>query len=280
MSCRDWLYGVAIRGGLIAAAIFVWSNDSYAIGQPNYAAQYYQSKYQQLASVRPPLEGIAKFGGPLDYNSPCQETEAGPYSDLCQQWRMAKAAENQADWSRWQVLLSLLGIGGLIATIIYTHKTFRLTAKTSERELRAYVSLDGGSITLQWDLINGFSVSSHAELKNFGQTPAYDLRLWSKVRVLDAKSPTFDVLEGFGGAIVGPGSIASTQDVTLITPAENQDRIDGRKAFFVWGRVDYRDAFDRDRYYCFWRIAGVLVAGGAVQSWSLATVEHYPDQGN
>ena len=172
MSLGSWLFYASTRGCLIAATIFVWCNNGHAIGKPEDSAKGSYSAGQQYASVRVPLEGIAKFGGPDNYNSPCQESQGGPYTDLCQQWRMAKAAEDQADWSRTQVILSVIGICGLIATILYTHLTFRLTAHTTQRQLRAYVL--GSASELQE--IDGVFVLT-VVLKNFGQTPAFNTRM-------------------------------------------------------------------------------------------------------
>ena len=218
MSCRDWLYHVAVRGCLIAAAILIWSNYGYAIGQPNNSTKHYQAEYQQLTSVRAPLVGIAKFGGPDDYNSPCQETQGGPYSDLCQQWRMAKAAEDQADWSFLQFILSIAGFGGLIGTLIFTAVSTRAassqaksaiaTVKIMQDAERPYIFIKITETGIEITDLGAFRFAGRRfcfQLANYGKSPA----------LLTELKETFPIVEGLTD---GPPSIDPCEDRGYLLP--------------------------------------------------------------
>ena len=84
---------------------------------------------------------------------------------------MAKAAEDQADFVLLQTLLSVLGIIGLIVTIVYTHKTLRMQTKTTRAQLRAYVLVDHAAMVNLMDVSK--APEAHVTIKNFGQTPGY-----------------------------------------------------------------------------------------------------------
>jgi hypothetical protein len=121
---------------------------------------------------------------------------------------------------------------------------------TAERQLRAYVFVQGGVIKL---INNDTAVMAEVTLKNFGQTPGYEFETWTNIKISDPANPPF------GGrkppaqrSIIGPGAdiFAPTQFIP-ITPQERNEINAGTKVIFVWGEAVYRDAFGKQRTFVF-----------------------------
>lgn len=56
------------------------------------------------------------------YKFDCSNPKNVGEADLCEQRRMANAAENTLFWIRWQTWVGFLGIAGLVTSILYTRK--------------------------------------------------------------------------------------------------------------------------------------------------------------
>jgi hypothetical protein len=123
---------------------------------------------------------------------------------------------------------------------------------SNERQLRAYVSIDRAQISdinLVWPPV------AEIKLRNFGQTPAYDLVHLSGIAFDVDPPPTgaFGEWPPMAGTkyIVGPGSesnkIMKIPEGEIATEAERQEIIAGTKALYVFGIVTYRDAFGKTR---------------------------------
>eukprot|EP01035_Chromulina_nebulosa_P036591 gene36591-49308_t len=79
--------------------------------------QPYRYAADKPRDIDPALENKAN-AQPLEYREPCKEPKGRDESDLCAQWRAAKAGEQSAFWAKWGFGITALGIFGLIATII------------------------------------------------------------------------------------------------------------------------------------------------------------------
>jgi hypothetical protein len=140
-----------------------------------------------------------------------------------------------------------------------------LSRQTSERQLRAYVLIDGGSIVLVHTEAGRKFLKVDVLAKNYGQTPAYNFRTWHRVDIIDTDFlPSYEGGEGEQQSIMGPGGERAVtlhkgpiSDSELIAIRNNQ------KTIRVWGRYDYTDAFGRNRYLQFYLQNGrELLKGG------------------
>ncbi|MEO6716669.1 MAG: hypothetical protein ABIM50_05410 [Novosphingobium sp.] len=66
------------------------------------------------------------------HRTPCYNPQSETESDLCAQWRAAKAAENSANWTEWGVLASIVGISLLLWQIILTREAVEDTGNATK----------------------------------------------------------------------------------------------------------------------------------------------------
>jgi hypothetical protein len=125
-----------------------------------------------------------------------------------------------------------------------TNKLWLAGERHSERELRAYVFVDGG----QFDYSSTHEAfRGHLVIKNYGKTPAYDLEVFASVRVFEPDVPIFDFAqlhpEKSARTPLGPGAEINIDRTIRARPNDLQEVIDREKAIFMWGKASYRDAF-------------------------------------
>ena len=148
---------------------------------------------------------------------------------------------------------------------IYTWKLWRATGAlaagaedTARRQLRAYISVDYEQVRD----INGNPKPNVIGLaiKNCGQTPAHAVSHWTMSGVVDFPLRPGGVLPPPG--IPDPAKVKTvlhpTMHRTVLLPFslsdESKEQIrSGKFAFYVWGEVNYLDAFDHPRKtrFCF-----------------------------
>jgi hypothetical protein len=166
-------------------------------------------------------------------------------------------------------ILALLQFLALVATVL-------VTIRSTRRQLRAYIVLDGGSITLRQAGGQTF-LEGYVRLKNFGQTPAYQHSSWIRIDVREATQPPFDLGgNGLTKAIVAPKGEANMP--VHHGPISVQDLSDiraERKRIFVWGESRYIDAFGKRRFFRFY----YWNAKELPQGWPLVPSDK-PDEAN
>jgi hypothetical protein len=148
------------------------------------------------------------------------------------------------------IFIALFTVVLAIATYFLWHATRDLVqgaALTSERQLRAYVSVTNAAV------INfGKPESLQADIlyKNTGQTPAYKLTVWATIAV--AKYPLGEFpapAMTLGITSLGPSAEYHVRPRTkrALTPEEQSAVVDGTKAIYIYGEIGYLDAFDVKR---------------------------------
>ena len=157
------------------------------------------------------------------------------------------------------------------------------TNKTAERELRAYVFIDGGSIDLTDggalkyspelpNIPNGVFVRVHTVFKNYGQTPAYEFMVWREIGILDAEKPCFAKIgKGITKDVIGPSGIAEITALQPISAADFMAVKNGTKRIYSWGRIEYVDAFKQRQHFEFYGRNGYP---HRMDGWALETAEH------
>lgn len=205
MPGRDWVHHVAIVGAIaLGLALFLIAADL--------AGRGYLNLQQQQANPGARSECIAKLRA-LGYfvSGEKAQTEKSDgqqpnYDDLCQQIRMAEAAEGATRYAGAQVFLgalsvSLLGLATWFAgraaryarlaaaagreSVMEAQRgadaaeiTNKIVARGAALELRAYLSVLPAGVN---QLIGSSQVMGHVAVRNVGKLPARDV--WVEVRM-------------------------------------------------------------------------------------------------
>jgi hypothetical protein len=175
----------------------------------------------------------------------------------------------QKNWFGYEpivVLTAVLALSTLALVIIYayiawqTKRSVDIAADTAQRELRAYVNVDSAKIDFERPSAPEVTVV----LRNFGQTPAYDMRQWIHIWIeeyplrVDLPTPPADFRKAKD--ILAPRRRAmvfitkdppvSAEEVPLLGTLQG--------TIYVYGEVRYRDAFGHDRWTKYRLIYGGL----------------------
>jgi hypothetical protein len=179
--------------------------------------------------------------------------------------------DNSTDW--WMfgatVGIGLIGILQLAAFLVQARRlrqTVDIMKDTGERQLRAYISDVEGNAVLRDSTETEIDIE--ISFQNAGQTPAYNVEIRCDPPIIarhDARP--FDREPQFAPVktIIAPNSSfiirreLFTDDAGVIPRIQNSER-----AIFVWGSVDYIDAFANKRYFIF-----RCIALGRGSSWPL-----------
>jgi hypothetical protein len=187
---------------------------------------------------------------PAEYKPDCSKREE---IDFCAQLRMAETAESQSTLNVIGVLLLGATLVATAFAAIFTGLTWRTMEDTGKRELRAYINVTEANITR---MSTGGVPVAQVVLKNCGTTPAYRVTLIAQATITSAASPKILTFEPtarrrmFG--VIGP-----TLDVhfrVTMDPFPEHERgaiQEGRKVVYVFGRLEYQDAFDAPRWTTF-----------------------------
>jgi hypothetical protein len=181
----------------------------------------------------------------------------------------AEGPKNRLDgWSlsdKIAVIASVVAFLQFLALMATVH----IMRRTGKRQLRAYISdVDGKAV------LSSMGIEIKIRFRNAGQTPAYDVEIRCDPPIIarhDARP--FDREPQFAPVktIIAPNSkfdirrtLTLADDAGLIPAVQNSER-----AIFVWGRVDYVDAFAEKRHFLF-----RCIALGPGSSWRL---QPHPD---
>ena len=187
MSRSDWSILATLAG--LTALFVAFGLGSYVTALNYPEEQRYQS-YRYTPEQPQQVEAAAagqSNAQPLQYRAPCHQPEGQTESDLCAQWRAAKAAENSAFWTKWGVWIAVIGSSLLLWQIALTRKAVedtgeatdamreanRIAKHISALELRPYVWF--GKIEIR-DVVLGKIPQLVVEVCHAGQTPAYEVR--------------------------------------------------------------------------------------------------------
>lgn len=199
MSISARLHKLAVRGCLIAGVLLAVSDvsaDSEIRDHPKEEAQAGNARGAPSGGNPMSLteQANSENGDSAVDQKRCAEADKNSeILDPCQQWRMANAAEQQVAASREQNRLTKWEIGFLIGALfvsiagtIAAGYAVIITRKNAQVELRAYVSLSPGPI--QFYPRTNTLVASIVQ-KNYGSTPAKNVRLTSHLSIMKRPLP-------------------------------------------------------------------------------------------
>ena len=168
---------------------------------------------------------------------------------------MAESADETSCINRWQILIGVFGLGGLVATVVYAARsaksaleTVRHMDITSRRELRAYIDFCVPSIKFE-KIDTGTRVTVSVTVTNVGKTPMYKLASKIKGQIMESAilmpSITSDPGEHFAYLPPGGEKFIIAESVWDKAMAEFADP---RLFFYIYGRFDFLDAFGDIQY--------------------------------
>lgn len=152
----------------------------------------------KAAPITPPLQQGAD---PALYKEPCRNTPQDRESDLCAQWK-------SADWTKWGVLVGIIGTIALVYQIILTRmavqdtgeatgemrKANTISREVAAAELRAWVVIEPRITKFKAD---DWGIEARYEIvfKNVGHTAARDIWLkFTATFLLDAATERIDAV--------------------------------------------------------------------------------------
>jgi hypothetical protein len=286
MSVSNWCSNVAVVGGVVAGILVaLWFSTVVAMGPApgrGFAQETPQGNQAQdkqtdtspaqrsRALTKEQQQGAKK-------EPECSNDNQSNYYDCLIQLRTARATERQARWAKVATYVAGIALIAAAAAAAAGFWTVWVMRKTAERQLRAYMFVEGMALVdasqldpIPHESLPGDIHSAPKELiegvppkrprgipgaswmiKNSGGTPAYDIVHWSEMDVVEAK---------FENGLIAPEPIAVAPKIFLgpggwstknkwlervLTEKEMQEIRVGTRAVYVWGRIDYVDAFKK-----------------------------------
>jgi hypothetical protein len=134
-----------------------------------------------------------------------------------------------------------------------TERMVETASATARHQLRAYVHVDAATRQISPTGYPPSNVFAKIVIKNFGQTPAYDLVFWADWDLGEIPK-TGDFARNNKTPPSGPSPLAPGADVIFFVPfgypivaGFKDDIVASRMAIYVYGGVTYRDAFGDNR---------------------------------
>jgi hypothetical protein len=157
-------------------------------------------------------------------------------------------------------------------------KSLKLSSETAQRQLRAYIFIEGGVVRALKTNDGRSFLRVEFITKNSGQTPAYSFQSWARLEILDAAiEPRYDtprMVDQQSFDTIGPGT---TREAVLSKEITNDDftRLGNRNQIVrVWGRYEYKDAFEAPRYFNFFLRNGQRTKSG---DWPIEAAERHSE---
>lgn len=177
------------RGILIALAgiaALAWAFSSgLTFGALNYPQQERYQSYRYASDKPLEIEStpIGKSDAkPLEYRVPCSEPKGSGESELCAQWKAARAAEAGALWAKFGVWATVAGIIGLLVTIVQTRVALDrardandIAMDSIEGQQRPWVDFEVFRDGILEIVDDNIEIEAVVKFKNIGQSPAIDL---------------------------------------------------------------------------------------------------------
>jgi len=186
--------------------------------------------------------------------------DANAKTDQDAEDRKERRANEGWNW-RFNFLLVLVGVGQggvLLFTALVSNKAAnaaKVSADAVVSQLRAYISMRiKEGMPPRFDMKTGPWIAF--DIKNTGQTPAFELTHWIQAGIgpLDFRGPFND---GSGEVKPQKTTLAPGTEINVVTegpepgPGDSEAFIAGTLAVYVWGEINFRDAFKNPRFHRF-----------------------------
>jgi hypothetical protein len=214
---------------------------------------------QSQHAVAPGLKESTGF-----YAANCDRPGDREEADLCAQMRLAKAAESVVALADRQTKLSYMELGALLLTLlalsvaaVAAMRALRIARDTARLQLRAYVF----PVYAHIRDVRASRPNFVIDIKNFGQTPAYGLRMKTALQSgsypLDRELVP-DVQSSIATAQLAPQA-ALFDDIALnhsLSENEISTLAEGSAAIYLFGEIEYFDIYKARRWTTFRMLLG------------------------
>lgn len=160
----------------------------------------------------------------------------------------ARAAKVQADVARDASRLARRSLREAGRSAGAALAAVQVAERTAERQLRAYVGVADDKVEM---ISPGFEPMVSLEIKNFGQTPAYNVTVWTEISVMEPATAVFEDKSAAepGRRVLNPGTtmtVVSTKDEALTEDEFGRAKADTAR-LYCFGTIRFTDAFRRPR---------------------------------
>lgn len=185
-------------------------------------------------------------------------------ANLCEQRRMAKAAETTVALNWAQVVVSVLGFGGLLWSLYYVRKStvaagtaadaaqksVEEAGVTAKRQLRAYMTI--AEPRLEGLKSAGGKLVARIALTNSGQTPAYEVKGNTRLDLVPHNFEGWQIdKEPESTSTIGSGRKIMITETKSLTADEYDQVKQGKMRLCFFGRYEYKDAFKGEQHTSF-----------------------------
>ena len=177
-SSSDWAFPVVgiVLSLLLAYGVgFVTGRDGHRAEQEHFPRYRYTQSNSPKAG-----QGAVEAFGPKIYREPCRDLRGSEESDLCAQWRAARAAEAAAVWTErgfWIGLASVIGLGVTIFLTLRATKAALRSAGAAERAIemegRPHILVEKMEMESLLEVPNGWLPRLKFIYQNHGSGPAW-----------------------------------------------------------------------------------------------------------
>jgi len=249
---RNWLY-IAAVGGCLAALLGPCKAQNDDAPPTAKAEQRQESANRGLPLLPQKSDEVAGAGY---YERGCETPKQREDDDLCQQIRMADAAERAVFWAKLQTGLGAAGFVAVVVSLAFTgwaayaagraakaaEASIHLTQDNARKELRAY--LVPKNCTLRYE--HGQPIAT-VTVTNSGQTPAEGVKMAGAIYIIE-RPTTFAIVTWDEN--VSKGIVGRDRDIRLearkkkpITSTEVEGLENGTHTLVVAGDLEYTDIF-------------------------------------
>lgn len=248
MSRSNWR-NILAAVGVLALAALIWET-----GQLYYASQQRHADYSYQPAGHPSLlQAMPGKTVAQGYKPNCKNPQTKEDSDLCAQWASVEQVTESNRLSSLNGRLAIVTVWGTILGTVMLVWTLIETRDTSRRELRAYIFAENVGIYAlveQSPQSENGKVGGTIVIKNSGQTPAYDVAHWCELTLhpfADEAQLAAPPLVGCMTNTLPPGGQmhAARRMQQRLTRKQQQQLREGVLTIYVYGRIEYRDAFNR-----------------------------------
>jgi len=260
-------YSIRAMSILLSFALLAMSVQEIPPNTPPSAATKNGGDISKFDRGQKPTKTYQDSPGSSPQVTPCQCTNPCSIQQPNAQTQEEKAKADSLDrLYRRYMWATILGVGVAlvgVGALIYQTK---VTRESSQRQLRAYVVQERGSIVnvanpipaFRGEVIipTGAEITNHAvgpvasiQIKNTGQTPAFGVKHWAEICFrecpLKSELPVPVEIEPIPTSILGPG-IISTKKRYLNNPLSATEIAElraGKSAIYLYGEIRYVDAF-------------------------------------
>jgi hypothetical protein len=288
MPQRDWRSNFAAVGGIATvlllgisvAAAQAPKDAGVSEARPAVAGERGQDAgYSQQTPLKPPVPvRVIEDPGQSEHATEREQKSDQHEADGLQAQRdaaraaerSAKAAKGQERAAWWGVRVAAVGTGLLLLSLFFTYRALAIaredantaraavaaSEQTAERQLRAYVRVvyDHARYTNIWNV--GIQPRAGLTIENVGQTPARNVVIQASMRIADhpltGPLPPEEIDEHTSRLVVHPRDTfkfrAKLKEPMTAAQIESILRENAAQRIYVYGRVDYADAFGHPRW--------------------------------